>query len=285
MEVSRVECSDELYVFWKEVSHERPYAAKRDRDEFSHHFFENPSVQNRCYLVEDEGKELGAVMLGSYKWATYLHDWVERKKEDVFRKLLQKIKDRVSNEPIILAPMYVKGYEDWEKVGFERDERAPFIVLMRKELEGEKGVDLRVKEVNERGQTKEIEQLASLLTDISGRWESKDRMMENIRWELEEGWSYFLASDEKPIGYCGYERRELFSGKDMYWIRETGVCPERRREGIATDLLLYTLKKIEMDGGEEAYIDTHSKNPAMKLYKELGFRVVEKVPNLIYEVS
>ncbi len=80
------------------------------------------------------------------------------------------------------------------------------------------------------------------------------------------------------------EVRELFTGKTMYWIKELGVHPDERRKGIATDLLKHTINRVKEQGGKEVYIDTHSENPAKKLYETLGFRVTEKLPNLRYEL-
>ena len=80
------------------------------------------------------------------------------------------------------------------------------------------------------------------------------------------------------------EVRELFTGKTMYWIKELGVHPEERRKGIATELLEHTINRLKEKGGKEIYIDTHSENPAKKLYEKHGFQVSEKSPNLRYEL-
>ncbi len=97
--------------------------------------------------------------------------------------------------------------------------------------------------------------------------------------------TYLLAEKEEDvIGYCGWEERDLFSGKTMYWIKEVGVHPNERGKGIATAMIRYTLNQIEEEGGDEAFIDTHSKNPAKNLYEKLEFQTIERVPNLRYEL-
>lgn len=47
-------------------------------------------------------------------------------------------------------------------------------------------------------------------------------------------------------------------------------------------MIKHTSNQIKEEGGDEAFIDSHSKNLARNLYKKLGFQTIEKVPNLIY---
>ncbi|MFW6305238.1 MAG: GNAT family N-acetyltransferase, partial [Candidatus Saliniplasma sp.] len=191
---------------------------------------------------------------------------------------------------MILAPHFGRDYstEGWTKVGFEIFKKAPYNLLMKKELKDDsesKGVAVEIKGLKEPEQGEKVEQLAELITEISGRWDDPVEMEKNLRWELRGNMNYSLTlKEEEPIGYCGIETRELFSGDVMYWIKELGVHPDERGKGVATDLLLHTMNKVKTDGGSEIYIDTHSKNPAKELYKKIGFQTVEKLPNLKYGV-
>ncbi len=109
-------------------------------------------------------------------------------------------------------------------------------------------------------------------------------MINHLRWELEGDMRYYLSlKNSKTVGYSGLETRDLFTGQTMYWIKEVGVHPEERRKGLATDVLRHTINRVRENEGREVYIDTHSENPAKKLYEKLGFQIVEKLPNLRFE--
>ncbi len=134
-------------------------------------------------------------------------------------------------------------------------------------------------------QTDRIEELADLLIQISSLFEDKENMIESLRYEMEGDMSYYLAlKNGKAVGYSGLEEKSLFSEQTIYWIKELGIHPEERRKGLATELLKHTMNKLREYEGREIYIDTHSENPAKTLYEKLGFQIVEKMPNLIYEM-
>lgn len=191
---------------------------------------------------------------------------------------------------VILAPLFGREWstEPWKKVGFEKLEKAPYYLLMKKELkktDETKDIEIEIDSLKDLEQEKNVEHLADLITDIGGRWNDPIEMEKHLRWQLECDMDYWLVMKErKPIGYCGIEWRELFSGDIMHWIKELGVHPNERGEGIATDLLSHTIEEVRKDGGKEIYIDTHSENPAKNLYEKLGFETIEKVPNLRYEL-
>ena len=283
--------ADHLYTLWSRLNQKGRYSDDKSRDEFLHRYFQNPSVESRCYLGEEDENKLGAVLLEIYGWGIYLYDWIEKRETYVFEEFFDHILDSIDeNDTIILAPHFGRdeGVDGWKDLGFSNSEEAPYNLLMKRDLSADEdleGIDVGIDILADPAEKEMIEQLASLLTKISSRWDDKKTMEKNICWELEDKMIYYLASKEgKPIGYCGMEKRELVSGDEMNWIRELGVIPKGRGEGVATELIIHALKRSIKEGRVEIYIDTHSENPAVDLYKRLGFQVIESVPNLVYDV-
>ncbi len=257
--------------------------------EFISYYLEDPRSISRSFLVEEDEERSGAVMLLSYKGFCLLHDWIEEREPEVFEKVMNALRSSSQIEGVVsLFPYFGRGnyFEDWEREGFTADERAPYHVLMRKKILDEKEIEKRRIRIEKLSTSKHerMEDLAEIIAEISPRF-SKEDMMDGLGWELEGDLDYYLAlKNGKTVGYSGIEVRELFTGKTMYWIKELGVLPEERRKGIATELLKHTISIVKERGGKEAFIDTHSENPAKNLYEKLGFQTVEKVPNLRYVV-
>lgn len=281
----------QLYNLWRRLNRKGIYSYDINKQEFLHRFFQNPSVKSRCYLGEEDGNKLGAVLLEIYDWGIYLYDWIEEREGYVFEEFFDHIIGSIGeNKIIILAPPFgrIEAVEGWKDVGFEKSEDAPYNLLMKKELSADEEIEdvgIEIELLADPGQKEMIERLAALFTEVSGRWDDKKAMEKNITWDLEGAMIYYMAlTGGRTTGYCGMEKRELISGDDMNWIKELGVHPEERGKGVATDLILHTMNRLKKEGHEEIYIDTHSKNPAVDLYKRLGFQVIERVPNLVYKV-
>lgn len=281
----------QLYPLWSRLNRKGLYSDDKNRDEFLHRYFQNPSVESRCYLGEEDENNPGAVLLEIYGWGIYLYDWIEKRETYVFEEFFDHLLDSVDeNNTIILAPCFGRSedVDDWKGVGFKKLEEAPNNLLMKRGLsldEDFEDIDVEIDILADPAEKEMIERLASLFTKISSRWDDQKAMEKNIIWEIEGKMTYSLAvKGGRPIGYCGMEKRELISGDEMNWIKELGVHPEERGKGIATNLILHAMMRSRKEGREEIYIDTHSENPAVDLYKGLGFQVIEKVPNLVYGV-
>ncbi len=289
MKVSEVglEHSETLYSIWKKTRGK--YSPKMSEKEFIHYYFGDPSSISRPFLVEKGEEILGAVMLCSYENFCLLYDWIEERELEVFDEVMNALQSLNQLENVIsLSPSFGRQeyFEDWKNVGFAIDERAPYHILMRKEILEKKEVEKRRIGIEKLSspENEKMEELADIIAEISPRF-SKADMIEILNWELEGDMSYYKAlKDGKTVGYSGIDVRELSIGKTVYWIKELGVHPKERRKGIATYLFKHTLIRIKEEGGKEVYIDTHSENPAKKLYEKLGFQVTEKLPNLKYEL-
>lgn len=260
------------------------------KSEFVRRYFDEPVGNNRCFLVEKRGKRLGSFLIRSYQDRHLMYDRLECRETRVFEEIMGSIRSLTEIEGVIsLFPDFGREdyFEDWERVGFTADERAPYHILMKKELLEEKDhveMEAEVEVLQSAEQKDLVEALAYVIVEISDRFDDKMDIREELGWELEGDINYYLAlKGGKTVGYSGVEVRDLFTGETMYWIRELGVHPYERRKGIATYLLRYTIDQVKEKGGKEVYIDTHSKNPAKDLYEKLDFQVIEGLPDLRYE--
>ncbi|MFP4051749.1 MAG: GNAT family N-acetyltransferase [Thermoplasmata archaeon] len=280
---------NDVYQIWKRANRKRKYAYKKTFEEFKHHFFENPSSDNKCFFAEKNEQDIGALMVESYNWGSYLHDWIYERDNDILQSNFQEvISNFEKDQRMYLYPVfgYSEFIEDYINMGFKKDERAPYHLLMKKDLKDIDDVcveDLKIDVLKKPNPNEKIEKLSELILKISSRLENIEDIKDEINWELEENLKYYLLRENDEIlAYSGIEQRELFTGKDMYWIKELGVHPENRREGIATTMLQNVFKRLKNDSGDSVFIDAHSKNPAKKLYKKLGFQIIEKFPNLFF---
>jgi len=77
------------------------------------------------------------------------------------------------------------------------------------------------------------------------------------------------------VAYCEYSfcRQEWQrSGRRIGWIDYIGTRPEYQRQGLASALLLDSLKRLRAQGAETALLVTLSSNtPAIRLYQRAGF--------------
>lgn len=55
------------------------------------------------------------------------------------------------------------------------------------------------------------------------------------------------------------------------WIVQVGVVPAARGRGIGGALVAEGLRRMRADGGTHAWLDVNVDNPAVRLYRELGF--------------
>lgn len=79
-----------------------------------------------------------------------------------------------------------------------------------------------------------------------------------------------LSSDEKPIGRLYLDERE-----DEFRIVDIALLPEFRGKGIG-GAILKTIIDRAFAVGKAVRIHVEQQNPAMSLYKKLGFQLVEE---------
>ncbi len=91
---------------------------------------------------------------------------------------------------------------------------------------------------------------------------------------------YFSLIDKEPVGYLTFgidTEDNKYHNKKCGFLYALGVVKEFRREGIATKLILESMRSLKSNGMEEVELVVDDTNPteAIKLYAKLGFKVVE----------
>lgn len=99
---------------------------------------------------------------------------------------------------------------------------------------------------------------------------------------------FFVAVDisqDSIIGYCmnklEYNTKSFFAAKKVTkgHVFSIGVLHEYRRRGIASALMVVSLKHMFMLGASEIFLEVRVSNtPAQNLYNKFGFEVVMRVP-------
>ena len=96
---------------------------------------------------------------------------------------------------------------------------------------------------------------------------------------------YVAEAGGKIVGYvmCRVERGSLYT-RFKPWGRQghiisIAVSPEMRRKGIGTALMKAAIKSLREEYNvDEIYLEVRvSNNPAISLYKKLGFKVVKTI--------
>lgn len=281
---------ESLYKIWKRASEGRKYTSKRTLKEFKYHFVGSPSSDNRYFFLEKDGGKIGALLVESYNWGSYIHDWIYERDHDILQDNFQKIISTFEEgQRLYLYPVFGKSdiTDDYKKIGFKKNKIAPYHLLMKKDLKKVKNIpvkDGKIDVLTNPNSNNKVENLSELILKISSRWKDIEKIKEEIYWGLEENMKYYLlCKNDKIFAYAGVEKMNLFSGERTNWINEVGVHPEHRRKGFASTILQYIINKSNIDDKDSVLIDTHSKNPAIKLYKKLDFRTIEKFPNLFFE--
>lgn len=86
--------------------------------------------------------------------------------------------------------------------------------------------------------------------------------------EQQRGWYRYFAAllDGRPVGGCYYSRYETIPT-----IMGVYTIPEARRQGVATELLVHTVRSLRAEGFEHCCLYVRLGNPAEQLYRRLDF--------------
>lgn len=85
-----------------------------------------------------------------------------------------------------------------------------------------------------------------------------------------DAWSLLALKGEEPVGFlnAGTEHPGGF-------IVQIGVVPALRRQGLATALMVETMRRMAADGETAVQLDVNLNNPgAIKAYEQLEFKIV-----------
>ena len=94
----------------------------------------------------------------------------------------------------------------------------------------------------------------------------------SIASELHNIWAYWLVAVEDDVvaGYIGSQ-----STIDETDVMNVAVHPDRRRQGIAENLITHLIQELKNRGSHALMLEVRASNaPAIALYEKLGFRQV-----------
>lgn len=145
--------------------------------------------------------------------------------------------------------------------------------------------------------TNEIQKAAQLYQDIKNKsytpWNKDYPSLELIEWDIERNGLYGVFENEKLIAICFAGERcedseEGFSWKENFEKRATfarlGVSPEYQNIGVATFLLNFIFKKLELQGFDGVRILVGTQNlKAKKLYSKFGFKNCGTIKRINHE--
>lgn len=118
-----------------------------------------------------------------------------------------------------------------------------------------------------------LEQIAQLeIQCFSDPWS-----MASIRYELTNPLSLWLVAveGEQVVGYIGSQT--VLGESD---VMNVAVAPEFRRQGIGDCLLQELIGRLKKDGVYKLTLEVRASNePAISLYKKLGFEILGRRPN------
>ncbi len=223
----------------------------------------------------------------------------KRLESDASKELLERsfrfCRDEEESKVFLAPNLYPEGFYDFFKeVGFEKDEKYPAGLWMKKELE-----DLSERKTPEGYKIQAVEDLdgpisAADLGEVHKDYMDPNYDLENVIGSLErrdkkiDDMLYSVAKSEeedKVIGFSIIVFIELVRGDRIAQNNGLVVKEEHRNKGIGGALLKDSFHRAKEKGYEDMYISTHSKNPAQRLYRRVGFELVTEHPNLCYEIK
>ncbi len=93
--------------------------------------------------------------------------------------------------------------------------------------------------------------------------------------------TYLAMDGEKIAGFCLNwvdQAKNEQSGIQEGFIEAVGVIPEWRGRGVASGLLVHTMREFILEGMDSTALDVDTQNPtgALRLYEKLGFEAVKR---------
>ncbi len=310
MEIKKYENGDEetleeLYDLWREVSKERPNTVEKDMDEFEETYLKtSKSIDLQCFTVHEKSDLISASILqmrpGEAK--PFLEFLVpkERLRSEGSKELLERsieyCRKEGETEISLSANIYPQEVIDFFKEqGFEKSEDCPSGLWMRKDLEdlsepkSPKGIDIfAVEDLEGPVSARDLAEVHLDYTDDDS-FELEDIIDEFERFDGErEDILYGIARLEDSDEVVGFSRTvfvDLLRGDSIAQNVGLVVKEEHREKGIGGALLVDSFYRAKERGYEKMYISTHSKNPAQRLYREVGFELEREHPNLCYQIQ
>lgn len=279
---------------------QRKIAREKDKDEFRRENLEEENWKTAIFLAY-EGSDLeGASIIhifpenenpeipdGTLNFLVLEDDLREDFSTKLLERSLETCKDNDLNDITLKSTPYSSIYvEFFKERGFERNEKVPTGLLMRKDLGGpsefEKRDDIKIDLVRDLERSGFLEDIAEIGVYYSP--EDLETMKERYRNNKNKDNRLWIIGkkEEEPLGFLVVVFEKMMSGESMVLYDGLIVKEEYRGQGIGKTLLVHSFEEVKERGYEEVYIGTHSENPAQRLYRRLGFEVERKMPNMTY---
>lgn len=295
---------EELYELWREVAKERPNAVEKDIEQFEkEHLNTFTSTEIQCFTGYEGPDLLGASILDLRpKEADPYLDFLvpeERLESEISKELLDRSIELCREEgksEVVLSPnIYPQGVIDFfRKQGFEKRKEEPSGLWMKKDLkdlpERQDPKDFDILAVEDLEDSVSVKDLAEVHLDyVNTNYELEDIMDEFKKIDKErDEISYSIARSKDTEEVVGFSRTvfiDLLRGDSIAQNIGLVVKKEHREKGIGRALLIDSFHRAKEKGYEKMYISTHSKNPAQRLYKRVGFEVEREHPLLAYQIE
>ena len=85
---------------------------------------------------------------------------------------------------------------------------------------------------------------------------------------------FFLVAEDEAGHVTGYALAAPAARGSEACVLSTGVHPDARGRGLATDLLRALLDRLDAAGIEAVWLTVHPESAAVRLYRRLGFKAV-----------
>ncbi|MEF8874527.1 MAG: GNAT family N-acetyltransferase [Candidatus Thermoplasmatota archaeon] len=299
------ETLEELYGLWKEVAKERPNTVKKDLEEFEEaHLKTSESIDLQCFTVHENSKLIGASILKMRPGEAnpFLNFLVPKEKlrsegsKELLERSIEYCKKEEELEISLSANIYPQEVIDFFKEqGFEKSEDHPSGVWMKKDLEdlseskSPESIDIfGVEDLEGAVSARDLAQVhldysdddSFELEDHIDEFEKLDREQDDILYGIAK-----LEDSDEVVGFSRTVFVDLLRGDSIAQNVGLVVKEEHREKGIGGTLLVDSFHRAKERGYEKMYISTHSKNPAQRLYREVGFELESEHPNLSYRIE
>jgi len=307
MEIKSYERSEleEVYQLWREVAKERPNAVEKDIRKFEkEHLKTSEGIDQQCFTLHEDSKIIGASILKLMpKEANSLLDFLVPKErldskgsKELLKKSIEYCKEEGESEITLSPNIYPQGVIDFFKEqGFERSEDYPSGLWMKKELKDlpdlktPEGIDIfAVEDLRGRVSARDLAEVhldyadtdSFDLEEIIDEFEKVDKERDEILYGIAK-----LEGSEEVVGFSRTVFVDLLRGESIAQNVGLVVKEEERKKGIGEALLVDSFHRAKEKGYKKMYISTHSKNPAQRLYRRVGFELDREHPNLCYEIE
>ncbi len=295
----------ELYELWREVAKERPNTVEKDVEEFEKQNLKtSKSIDLQCFTVYQNSNLIGASILQMRPGEAnpFLNFLVPKEKlrseesKELLERSIEYCKKEGKSEITLSANIYPQEVIDFFKEqGFEKSEDYPSGLWMRKDLEDlsepkpPEGIDIfAVEDLGGRVSARDLAEVQLDYTDDDS-FELVDIIDEIEKFDREQNYILYgiaqLEDSDEVVGFSRTIFKDLLRGDSIAQNVGLVVKEEHRNKGIGGTLLVDSFHRAKKKGYEKLYISTHSKNPAQRLYKEVGFELEREHPNLSYRIQ